>query len=81
MSVIVDEPQRMPSLMLSISEVAELIGGGVASRTISRWVAEGKFPRPVQIGGRRLWRRKDVELFAGDADGCMKKFRRIKSNK
>ena len=69
------------TLLLSVSEVAQLLGGGVSVRSVWRWVSESKFPKPVQIGGRKLWRRKDIELFAGDAEGCMKKFRRIKSKK
>lgn len=29
--------------------------------TIESWVKQGIFPAPVKIGGRRLWRWKDVE--------------------
>jgi predicted DNA-binding transcriptional regulator AlpA len=32
-------------------------------RTLLRWVAAGEFPRPINqlAGGRRMWRRQEVE--------------------
>ena len=33
-----------PTLLLSISEVVELLGGGIGTRSIERWTAAGRFP-------------------------------------
>lgn len=36
---------------------------GVHMRTIQRWQRQGRFPRPIALGGRRgvsRWRRADV---------------------
>lgn len=65
-------------LLLTVNEVAELLGGGVSTRSIWRWTTEGRFPRPVKLGGRTLWRRRDVERFVLEADGNLRKFNRIK---
>lgn len=72
-----DSERPDSSLLLNASGVSELIGGGVSVRSVWRWVSEDKFPKPVQLGGRTLWRRRDVELFVGPANGSMVEFRRI----
>jgi hypothetical protein len=37
--------------------------------TIENWVRLGQFPAPRRIGGKRLWKWKDVERhLAGDGD-------------
>lgn len=73
-----DTAIQEPTLLLSASDAAELLGGGVSVRSIWRWVSKEKFPKPVHIGGRTLWRRGDVELFVGKANGSLKSFRRLK---
>ena len=37
--------------------------------TIENWVKLGLFPVPVKIGGKRLWRWKDVERHLADRTG------------
>ena len=63
---------RVPELVY-IQEV--LARTGVNRDTVSRWVARGVFPRPIDRppGGRRMWRRAEVERWlrgegAGDDD-------------
>ena len=73
-----DTEDRKTSLLLAACDVADLLGGGVSVRSVWRWVSEDKFPKPVQIGGRTLWRRRDIELFVNEANGSLKAFRRIK---
>jgi predicted DNA-binding transcriptional regulator AlpA len=37
--------------------------------TIENWVRLGQFPAPRKIGGKRLWKWKDIERhLAGDGD-------------
>lgn len=67
-----------PPLLLTAAEVAELLGGGVSVRSVWRWTAEGRFPRPVRLGGRTLWKRRDIELFVLEGDGSLRKFNRIR---
>ena len=76
--MIADNATPASTLLLSANDLVELLGGGVSVRSIWRWVAEEKFPKPVHIGGRTLWRRQDVELFVGEANGSLKTFRRLK---
>jgi excisionase family DNA binding protein len=48
------------STPLSLNEVAALVG--VTRQTITAWVREGRFPRPLRIGRRRrFWDRDAVE--------------------
>lgn len=61
-------------LTLSTAETAALLG--VGKRTLQRAVAKGAFPRPVKLGSRSLFRRRDVELFI--EAGSMSAFRRAK---
>lgn len=42
------EPER-PTRLIRIKEVQHRVGLGRS--TIYRWMAQGKFPRPVQLGG------------------------------
>jgi predicted DNA-binding transcriptional regulator AlpA len=66
------------ALTLNDRQVVELLGGGVSTRSVWRWTKQGLFPKPIQIGGRTLWRRRDIERFVLEADGCVKKFNRIR---
>lgn len=47
--------------LLSQTQVAGMLG--VAARTMERWRYEGRGPRFVRVGGRRLYRRADVDDF------------------
>ncbi len=67
-----------PALLLNADEVAELLGAGVSTRSIWRWTHQQLFPQPIRISGRTLWRRRDIERFVLEADGCVKKFNRIR---
>jgi predicted DNA-binding transcriptional regulator AlpA len=65
-------------LLLSLPQVAELLGAGIGKRTIQRRVASGEFPKPYKLGGRAVWRTDDIELFV--SVGCsMANFRRAKT--
>ncbi|SFM41629.1 transcriptional regulator, AlpA family [Marinobacter pelagius] len=36
----------------------------VSTKTIWRWVREGRFPRPVKVGpGTTRWREEDLQAF------------------
>ncbi|NWO07152.1 MAG: helix-turn-helix domain-containing protein [Alteromonadaceae bacterium] len=36
----------------------------VSTKTIWRWVREGRFPRPIKVGpGTTRWREKDLQAF------------------
>ncbi len=48
-------------LLLGVREVAELLG--VSTRMVWSLVAAGKLSEPVELGGRTLWRRGEVETW------------------
>lgn len=53
------EPKRVTRL-IRLKEVQHRVGLGRS--TIYRWMAEGKFPKPVQLGGYAVaWALEDVE--------------------
>lgn len=55
------EPRRVTRL-IRLKEVQHRVGLGRS--TIYRWMAEGKFPKPVQLGGYAVaWAEYDVELW------------------
>jgi excisionase family DNA binding protein len=48
------------TLTLTLNQVAALVG--VTRQTITAWVKEGRFPKPLRIGRRRrFWDRDAVE--------------------
>jgi predicted DNA-binding transcriptional regulator AlpA len=48
-----------PPPFQDLATLAEHICAGES--TIENWVRQGLFPQPRKIGGKRLWRWKDVE--------------------
>lgn len=68
-------------LLLTAEQTLELLGGDISARSLWRWSAKGIFPKPVHLGGRTLWKRKDVEQFVLEADGDLKKFNQIRRSK
>ena len=53
------EPRRVTRL-IRLPEVQHRVGLGRS--TIYRWMAEGKFPKPVQLGGYAVaWAQEDIE--------------------
>lgn len=69
------------ALLLTADETVQLVGGGVSTRSIWRWSAQGRFPKPVKLGGRSLWRRKEIEQFILEADGDIRKLNQLKRGK
>jgi prophage regulatory protein len=58
------EPER-PTRLIRIREVQHRVALGRS--TIYRWMAQGKFPRPVQLGGYAVaWREADIEHWIGE---------------
>jgi prophage regulatory protein len=52
----------LPELLLSVKEVAECLS--LSPRSVWRYVAQGKLPRPLCLGPRLLrWRASDVQRF------------------
>ena len=55
------EPQRITRL-IRLPEVMSRVGLGRS--TIYRWMSEGKFPKPVQLGGHAVaWVEEEVEVW------------------
>jgi excisionase family DNA binding protein len=52
----------LPALWIPAEEVAALLG--IHRSTVYRWLDQGLIPPPRRIGGRTVWARADVELFA-----------------
>lgn len=53
-------PPRRVTRLIRLKEVQHRVGLGRS--TIYRWMAEGKFPRPVQLGGYAVaWAEDEVE--------------------
>jgi prophage regulatory protein len=43
---------------VNVKEIAEWLG--VAEVTLWRWIADGKFPKPVKLGRSSRWRTSTV---------------------
>lgn len=57
-------PRRVTRL-IRLPEVQHRVGLGRS--TIYRWMAEGKFPKPVQLGGYLVaWAEEEVESWITD---------------
>jgi predicted DNA-binding transcriptional regulator AlpA len=64
------ETQTIPqsdTLLVDKREAARLTG--ISTRSIDRLVSCGKFLPPVRLGGRTLWNRRALEIFA--ESGCV----------
>jgi prophage regulatory protein len=60
------EPRRVTRL-IRLKEVQYRVGLGRS--TIYRWMAEGKFPRPVQLGGYAVaWAQEDIDAWICDRE-------------
>lgn len=58
---VVPEPKRVTRL-IRLKEVQHRVGLGRS--TIYRWMAEGKFPKPVQLGGYAVaWAQEDIDAW------------------
>lgn len=44
--------------LLDVAQIRELVP--VSRTTLWRWIEQGKFPRPLKIGGTNLWRNAEV---------------------
>ena len=62
-------------LWITAEEVAALLG--IHRSTVWRWIDQELLPPPRRIGGRTLWLRADVELFARCSS--LGEFRRLKA--
>ena len=62
-----EEMQAAPALrrvtrLIRLKEVQYRVGLGRS--TIYRWMAEGKFPKPVQLGGYTVaWAQEDIDAW------------------
>ena len=58
------EPKRVTRL-IRLKEVQHRVGLGRS--TIYRWMSEGKFPKPVQLGGYAVaWAEDEVERWVAE---------------
>ena len=56
---------RRVTRLIRLPEVQHRVGLGRS--TIYRWMAEGKFPKPVQLGGYAVaWSEREVEAWISD---------------
>lgn len=56
---------RHATRLIRLPEVQHRVGLGRS--TIYRWMAEGKFPKPVQLGGYAVaWAESDIEAWIAD---------------
>ncbi len=40
----------------------------VSQKTIWTWVRQGKFPVPIRLNGRTVWRMSDIEKWLGEQE-------------
>lgn len=58
-------PTNDENRLLRRPEVAELLG--IGESTWSRWVADGRAPKPIRLSPRTVaWRYSDVQKFIND---------------
>lgn len=56
---------RRVTRLIRLPEVQHRVGLGRS--TIYRWMAEGKFPKPVQLGGYSVaWAEDEIEVWIAD---------------
>lgn len=61
------EPRRI-SRLIRVKEVQHRVGLGRS--TIYRWMAEGRFPKPLQLGGYAVaWAEDDIQAWIGSQVG------------
>lgn len=61
------EPRRI-SRLIRVKEVQHRVGLGRS--TIYRWMAEGRFPKPVHLGGYVVaWAEDDIQAWMGSQTG------------
>lgn len=61
------EPRRI-SRLIRVKEVQHCVGLGRS--TIYRWMAEGRFPKPVQLGGYVVaWAEDDIQAWVDSQTG------------
>jgi len=53
-----DRDQTTAPLLIGVAEVGRITS--LAPRTVWRHVSAGRLPRPLKVGGRRLWRREAI---------------------
>ena len=55
-----DVPDRRVTRLIRLKEVQHRVGLGRS--TIYRWMAEGRFPKPISLGGYAVaWRNVDID--------------------
>ncbi len=52
--------------LMKIGEVCDWLN--VAHPTIYRWVADGKFPKPIKLGTSSRWRVSTIERFISEQE-------------
>ncbi len=57
----IPNPPTEPRLLLTVHEVAHLLGLGV--RTVWRLSSAGELPAPLSIGRAKRWERKAIEIY------------------
>ena len=55
----------LPDGRMSRRDAARYLG--LKERTLTAWAMEGKGPPVVRVGGRRFYRKKDIDDFIEDA--------------
>lgn len=55
------QPQSLKPLVVDARRLAKLLGVGL--RTVRTWDAAGKLPKPIKLGGRVLWRVKEIRAW------------------
>ena len=53
----------MQSHLLDKGEVCRYFGGSkpINSATLYRWIRQGRFPKPIRVGGSSRWLRTECE--------------------
>jgi predicted DNA-binding transcriptional regulator AlpA len=51
--------------VIGLPDLAVILGS--APRTVEQLLSKGQLPRPFRIGRRRVWLRRDIEVFLEDA--------------
>ena len=56
----------MEKLLLSIKDVQGILS--IGKTTIYKMVKDEKFPKPIKVNGRSLWRKSDIENWVKNLD-------------
>jgi prophage regulatory protein len=65
-----DEDRDLRDRLLTIAEVESIVS--IKKSAIYEWAAEGRFPKPIKIGGATRWSEREIYMWIEHAKALRK---------